>query len=198
MKGLFPLIVIAIILVGCGAQNNAANDERQNLVKVKNSTIQDVDRETGQKVSKHLVDLATSVPNVRDATAVVIGNYAVVGIDVDQNIDRSQVGSIKYSVAESLKNDPHGAKAVVIADPDLTARLKEVAADVRAGNPISGIMNELSDISGRLMPEVPADMIEPRAKNGKNATENPKKEMDKQDSKQLEKEQDDQSKHHKD
>lgn len=187
-----------LALVGCGTQNNAANDERQNLVKVKNSTIEEVDRETGQKVSKHLVDLATSVPNVRDATAVVLGNYAIVGIDVDRNIERSQVGSIKYSVAESLKNDPHGARAVVIADPDMTARLREVAEDIRAGNPISGIMNELSDISGRLMPEVPADMIEPKAKNGKNATENPKKEMNNQDSKQLEKEQDDQSKHHKD
>lgn len=198
MKRFSLLLVMILALVGCGTQNNAANDERQNLVKVKNSTIEEVDRETGQKVSKHLVDLATSVPNVRDATAVVLGNYAIVGIDVDRNIERSQVGSIKYSVAESLKNDPHGARAVVIADPDMTARLREVAEDIRAGNPISGIMNELSDISGRLMPEVPADMIEPKAKNGKNATENPKKEMNNQDSKQLEKEQDDQSKHHKD
>jgi len=184
-----------MVLVGCNTQNNAADNEKDNLVKVKNSTIQEVDRETGQQVSKHLVDLATGVPNVRDATAVVIGNYAIVGIDVDKNIDRSQVGSIKYSVAESLKNDPHRARAVVIADPDLTARLKEIADDIRAGNPISGIMNELSDISGRLMPEVPGDMLEPKARNG---TENPKKGLENQDSKQLEKEQDDQSLNHKD
>lgn len=198
MKRFSILFAMVIMLVGCGTQNKAVNDESQNLVKVKNSTIEEVDRETGQAVSKHLVDLATSVPDVHDATAVVIGNYAIVGIDVDQNIDRSQVGSIKYSVAESLKNDPHGARAVVIADPDMMARLKEIAADIRAGNPISGIMNELSDISGRLMPEVPADMIEPKAKNAKNATENPKKEMNNQDSQQLENKQDDQSQHHKD
>lgn len=183
------------MLAGCGAQNKAVDNGRDNLVKVKNSTIQEVDRETGQQISKHLVDLATGVPNVRDATAVVLGNYAIVGIDVDQNIDRSQVGSIKYSVAESMKNDPHGARAIVIADPDLNARLREIAGDIRNGQPVSGIMNELSDITGRLMPEVPADMLNPK---GRNATENPKKEMNTQDSRKLEKEQDDQSKGHKD
>lgn len=195
MKHTCIAIALVLMLVGCGTQNNATDNERENLVKVKNSTIQEVDRETGQQVSKHLVELATGVPNVRDATAVVVGNYAIVGIDVDKNVERSEVGSIKYSVAESLKNDPHGARSVVIADPDLTARLKEVADDIRDGNPISGIMNELSDISGRLMPEIPSDMVEPKAKD---ATENPKKGMGKQDSKQLEKEQDDQSLNHKD
>jgi YhcN/YlaJ family sporulation lipoprotein len=196
MKKIWIAFAFILMLVGCGVQNNATNNnERQNLVNVKNSTIQEVDRETGQKVSKHLVELATGVPDVHDATAVVIGNYAIVGIDVDKNIERSKVGSIKYSVAESLKNDPHGARAIVIADPDLNARLKEVAADIREGNPVSGIMNELSDISGRLMPEIPADMIEPKSRN---ATENPKKDMNKQDSQKLEKEQDDQSQHKKD
>ena len=54
------------------------------------------------------------------------GNMQLLGLMLDKNLDRSEVGSIKYSVAESLKNDPHGAKAVVIADPDTNARLKEI------------------------------------------------------------------------
>ena len=61
---------------------------------------------------------------MNDATAVVLGPYAIVGIDVNKNLDRSEVGSIKYSVAESLKNDPYGARAVVVADPDMNARVK--------------------------------------------------------------------------
>ena len=81
-----------------------------------------------------------------------------------KNLDRSEVGSIKYSVAESLKNDPHGARAVVVADPDLNARLKEVTEDIRIGEPIQGILNELADISGRLMPEIPADLVNPKSR----------------------------------
>ncbi len=187
--------VLLLLLVGCNAQNEAADNGNQNLVKVKNSTIEDVDRKSGQEISRHLVDLATGVANVKDATAVVIGNYALVGIDVNSNLERSEVGSIKYSVAESLKNDPHGAKAIVIADPDLTARLKEISDDIKNGQPITGIMNELADISGRLIPEIPADIIKPTPKNG---TEKPKENISNKDQKKLEEEQQDQSKHMKD
>jgi YhcN/YlaJ family sporulation lipoprotein len=195
MKVIGIILIFIILLGGCGTQNKTMDNGKQNLIHVKNSTIQQVDRNTGQEISKHLVDLATGIPNVRDATAVVLGNYAIVGIDVDSDIDRSKVGSIKYSVAEVLKNDPQGARAVVIADPDLTARLKEISQDIKNGNPISGIMNELSDISGRLIPEVPADMINPKTKN---STENPKKQLNNSEKQQLEKEQQDQSKHQKD
>ncbi|MDA6130913.1 YhcN/YlaJ family sporulation lipoprotein, partial [Escherichia coli] len=95
--------------------NQALDHQEQqntNTINVKNSTIQEVDRETGQQVSRHLVNLATRVPNVNDATAVVLGRFAIVGVDVNKNLDRSEVGTIKFSVAESLKNDPHGARAI--------------------------------------------------------------------------------------
>ena len=61
------------------------------------------------------------------------------------------MGTIKYSVAESLKNDPHGARAIVVADPDMNARLREIGEDIRKGEPIEGVMNELADIAGRLI-----------------------------------------------
>ena len=46
----------------------------------------------------------------------------------------------------------------------MNARLKEVSEDIRNGKPIQGILNELADISGRLMPEIPAD-LNPKSKN---------------------------------
>ena len=140
------------------------------------------------------MDLATSIPKVNDATAVVLGRYAIVGIDVNQNLDRSEVGSIKYSVAESLKNDPHGARAIVIADPDINARLKEIGEDIRNGEPIEGIMNELADIAGRVIPEVPADII--RSSQTK-SVDNPKKTLNSNEKQDLEKTQQEQSNHHK-
>lgn len=185
------LVAAALLLVGCGINNNQGQEyQKQNVVNVKNSAIQEVDRTSGQEISKRLVNLASSIPNVNDATAIVLGKYAIVGIDVNKNLERSEVGSIKYSVAESLKNDPHGARAVVIADPDLTARLREVSIDIQNGEPIQGIMNELADIAGRMMPEIPADIIEPKPKN---APEEPKKKLNNKEEKQLEKKQQEQS-----
>ncbi|MDR6998048.1 YhcN/YlaJ family sporulation lipoprotein [Neobacillus niacini] len=191
-------LAAAIILLFCiaGCTNNEANQKQSNqsLVNVKNSYIENVDRKTGQEISKRLVELATSVPNVNDATAVVIGRYAIVGIDVNSKLERSQVGTIKYSVAESLKKDPFGAKSIVVADADTTERLREISSDINKGRPIQGIMEELADVAGRLMPEVPGDLITP---NPKNATDKPDKSLSPNEEKNLNKKQEEQSNYHK-
>jgi YhcN/YlaJ family sporulation lipoprotein len=201
MKKMLLICITGLLLTGCNLNNNQAQDDQEqnntNTVNVKNSTIQEVDRETGQQVSRHLVNLASRVPNVNDATAVVLGRFAVVGVDVNKNLDRSDVGSIKYSVAETLKNDPHGARAIVVADPDINARLREISNDIENGEPLQGIMNELADIAGRLMPEVPADLVDPKKENEKNATETPKKKLDNDQEKQLEQKQEKQSNYYK-
>jgi len=195
MKKILLTSVISLLLTGCSTANNKDNANKNNqLVNVKNSYINNVDRKSGQEISRRLVELATSIPNVSDATAVVLGNYAIVGIDVNAKIDRSEVGSIKYSVAESLRKDPYGAKAIVIADADTNQRLREIQADIKKGRPIQGIMEELADVAGRLMPEVPGDLITPSPKN---ATQKPAQKLQGKDEKKLKKEQDDQSNHHK-
>lgn len=194
MLRLIAVLSFLLFISGCNGQDDSAQKDKDHLVKVNNSTIQEVDRQTGQQISRHLESLTTHVQNVKDANAVVIGRYAIVGIDVDDNLERSEVDTVKYTVAETLKKDPHGARAAVIADPDLNARLKEVATDIENGQPLLGIMNELSDIVGRIMPEIPADMIEPQD-NG--ATEKQKKTIDQKDKEQLEKNQEEQSNFHK-
>lgn len=193
------MICAILLLAGCASSNNNQqgmnNVQQEKLLYVKNNIPQEADRNKGQETARHLIDLAKRVPKVKDATAVVLGPYAIVGIDVGSNLERSEVGSIKYSVAESLKKDPNGAQAVVIADPDIMARLKEISADIRNGKPISGIMNELADISGRLMPEIPSDIIEPNPKNG---LEKPKQKLTPSEEKNLEHQQQKEAKNQKD
>ncbi|WP_163183396.1 YhcN/YlaJ family sporulation lipoprotein [Neobacillus sedimentimangrovi] len=196
MKKVLLANVLILLLAGCNMnnKNDTANNNEQSLVNVKNSYIESVDRKTGQEISKRLVDLATSVPDVNDATAVVLGRYAIVGIDVNSKIDRSEVGTIKYTVAESLKKDPYGANAIVVADADTNERLREIQQDIQNGKPVQGIMEELADIAGRLMPEIPQDIITPTPKK---ATEEPDKKLNRNQEKKLEKEQEDQSNHYK-
>lgn len=194
MIRLLAVLSLLLFMSACNALNNANEGNNDHKVKVQNTAIQQVDRKSGQQISKHLVGLTTRVPNVDDATAVVIGRYAIVGIDVNDKMERSEVDTVKYTVAETLKKDPHGARAVVVADPDVTARLKEISADIKDGKPIQGIMNELSDITGRVMPEVPADMIEPQRKS---PTEEPKNKLSDKEKKKLEKNQEQESNYHK-
>ncbi|PAD26915.1 hypothetical protein CHH55_00855 [Niallia circulans] len=199
MKKWYFFIAVLFLLAGCtnnNAENNQQSENRENspqVTNVKNSTNQRVDRKTGQDIAKRLVALATSIDNVNDATAVVIGKYALVGIDINADLDRSEVGSIKYAVAESLKNDPDGANAVVIADPDINARLKEIGEDIQNGKPIQGIFNELADISGRLIPEVPADMIRNEPDRD---LKKPDEKLNDKEEKELKNDQDEQSNNH--
>lgn len=111
--------------------------------------------QSSQATADRLVQLATRVKKVHGATAVVIGKMAVVGIDVDAHLDRPEVGVIKYTVAEALKEDPQGANALVTADIDIVQRLNEMAADIRQGRPVAGFTEELADIVGRIIPQLP-------------------------------------------
>ncbi|KAA0548075.1 YhcN/YlaJ family sporulation lipoprotein [Bacillus sp. BGMRC 2118] len=188
-------LISFVVMAGCNNNNEAKQNEENEFIQVKNQVIEKEDPRSSEEIAQNLVKLASSVPNVNDATALVVGNVAVVGIDVNSKIDRSRVGTIKYSVAESLKHDPHGANAIVIADPDANVRLRQMGKEIKQGRPISGIMNELSAMVGRLMPELPADLFEqdrtaPTETNSKN-------QLPKGKENELEQEQQDQSKNQK-
>lgn len=191
-------IIMALLLLalsaGCSTKNNIENNHKTSEMNVKNSTFDNVDRKTGQAISKRLVMLARRISNVENATAVVLGPYAIVGIDVNPKLDRSQVGSIKYSVAESLRKDPYGAKSIVVADVDTNQRLKEIASEIKKGRPGQGIMQELADVVGRLMPEVPGDLLTP---NPKNATDRQDNKLPQNDQNKLKHQQEEQSNHKK-
>jgi len=191
-------LAAVLLMTGCSMDNKnevSENNAKNNLTKVNNSTIKEADRHTGQQTAERLTGLAKSIPEVNDATAVVLGKYAIVGIDIDQDIERSQVGTIKYSVGEALKHDPDGANAIIVADPDLNERIREVAKDIKDGKPVTGILNELADITSRVIPEVPGDILTPTP--SKNIDNEKNKLDDKTERTELDKEQNDQSNHFK-
>ncbi|WP_338527585.1 YhcN/YlaJ family sporulation lipoprotein [Bacillus sp. MAG717A] len=192
-------MIQTIILLGACQQQEKPEaldkqDGRQHLVRVSDSSKKKTNQaRPSTDVAQHLVNVTEHVADVNDATAIVIGRYAVVGIDVKDDLDRSKVETIKYSVAKALRNDPEGANAVVVADPDTVSRLKEMGKEIQAGRPVSGIMDELAAIVGRVMPEMPRNEIE---RNEKDPTNDQNNQLKEHDQKQLEKNQNDQSNHH--
>jgi YhcN/YlaJ family sporulation lipoprotein len=197
MKTFRILAVLSAIFVLFGCMNNNKNENAQTdqntpkLTKV-NQTAQNKNKNAkgSQAVSKHLVELATGIPGVEDATAVVLGPYAVVGIDIDRKLDNSRVGTIKYSVAEALKEDPNGKNAVITADPDTVERLRQMGKEIRQGHPIGGIMRELSAIVGRLMPQIPQNSNTQKP----SPTETNNKQLNKKDEQKLKNDQQKQEK----
>lgn len=141
---------------GCGARQEPAPSPRAQEVPAREAELPETDL---RDPAARLEALAESVAGVRDANCVVFGGYAIVGVDVEENLDRSRVGTIKYSVAEALRKEPDGARAVVTADVDLAQRIREIRDDIRQGRPIAGFAEELADIVGRLVPQFPGSVV---------------------------------------
>ncbi|MES1049476.1 YhcN/YlaJ family sporulation lipoprotein [Bacillus thuringiensis] len=195
MKTLIYILMLCFVITGCsiGKKDNPNEKMEQKNVSMKNVNYTNKSNKPNEKAADHLASLVASVPGVNDATAVVVGKYAIVGIDVKAKLDRTRVESIKYSVAESLKNDPDGANAVVVADVDTYERLKQIGKQIKKGKTGEGILDELAAIVGRVMPQVPNDMIENRETN---PIKDNDKQLPKDEEQELRKEQDDQSNNH--
>lgn len=155
-------ILILSILAGCNQSSRngtpAPMNEMNQQSQVNQTATQKKEIVDNQNVAEHLEQLATSIPQVESAKCVVVGNTAIVGINLPADMDRSKVGIIKLSVAEALKKDPYGVDAIVTADMDLAARISKIREEIRIGRPISGFAEEMSEIIGRIIPQLPRDV----------------------------------------
>lgn len=160
LKWLTSAIIVAIVATGCStAARNETSPSPQNNGRMQAQNVpRAMDYNNSEEVAAHLEQLARRIEGVTDAHCVVLGNTAVVGINVDAKMERSRVGTIKYSVAEAFQKDPYGINAVVTADIDLAQRLNEIGDDIRRGRPAAGFAEEMADIMGRIVPQVPRDV----------------------------------------
>jgi len=158
---LLALAVVAAACTGGGAGPEAKQADDTYRVRVQQSA-PERDEERARATEDRLEQLAESIQEVKHANCVIMGDTAIVGIDVGGDVERSRVGTIKYAVAEALRKDPVGVNAIVTADMDLNHRLQEIRQDIRDGRPMQGIAEELADIVGRIVPQLPRD-VEQRA-----------------------------------
>jgi YhcN/YlaJ family sporulation lipoprotein len=154
------LLTFAGVTGACSGDRSAAPEAQQNNqtyeVRV-NQSAPNMDEERSTATVERLEQIAEGITEVQHANCVLLGDTAIVGINVGGDIDRSRVGTIKYAVAEALRKDPIGVNAIVTADMDLNHRLQEIRQDMTNGRPLQGIAEELADIVGRIIPQLPGD-----------------------------------------
>lgn len=152
--------IFIMIVIGCQQTADRAPSDASNQLAVDEMSTDDVTT-NNNSIADHLANIAAGVPSVNQATTVIAGPFAVVGIDVDKDLDRSTVGVVKYSVTEALRDDPYGKTAVVIADADIGQRLRNMQQEIADGRPMQGIIDELAAIVSRYMPAVPVEEDKP-------------------------------------
>ncbi|TXL67563.1 YhcN/YlaJ family sporulation lipoprotein [Cerasibacillus terrae] len=189
------LIIGVTLLSGCMQTNEEKSLQSENdnnrFVQVKQSDQSGKANRSNEQIANHLANIAAQTPNVEDSAAIVAGPYAVVGIDVDQKLNQSRVGTIKYTVSEALRDDTYGKTAVVIADGDINQRIRNMGDKISQGYPVQGVIEELAAIIGRYMPDLPTPQQQP-IEPDQNKQKMPKDEREK-----LNDTQDEQSNHQK-
>ncbi|WP_188205666.1 YhcN/YlaJ family sporulation lipoprotein [Alkalibacillus aidingensis] len=158
------MMVVILFLAGCMSQqgqgqnpNRPLDDEidENHIIQVRDSEIEQNRDHTNGEAAERLAEIAANVQGVEDATALVFGAYTVVGVDVSGELERSRVGTVKYSVAEAIKDDPYGHYAFVIADGDVTDRINEINRGIQQGQGTHSVINEIANLVGRYIPETP-------------------------------------------
>lgn len=174
MKTAIIVIAAVALLAGCG---HPSNEGRAPGTAAPDGTVRTqqasppITQENRQAVTERLENLVKGIPHVNNATCVIVGHTAIVGIDVDGKMERSRVDTIKYSVAEALRKDPYGINAFVTADMDLGDRIQSIRDQIKNGQPVAGFAEELGKIIGRIIPQLPRDISPKQAPPPEN--ENP-------------------------
>ncbi|MFD1426747.1 YhcN/YlaJ family sporulation lipoprotein [Kroppenstedtia sanguinis] len=159
MIRIMTLALVFGLLMGCQPANKPPANESApapgmpQTQRVKQTAPEPRHSQNNQAVARRLVTIANRMPQVEGATALVVGGYTIVGLDLDPTLDRARSSTVKYSVAEALEDDPQGANALVTADPDLVQRIRELSDDVKKGRPLTGLTDELAEIAGRIAPQ---------------------------------------------
>jgi YhcN/YlaJ family sporulation lipoprotein len=107
-----------------------------------------------RQITNQLEKVAKSIPEVKQANAILIGKTAIVGIDLAKQTDRAKADSIKYAVARALRKEPYGARAIVTSDADMGQRIMNVRNGIVNGQPLASFTNELGEIIGRIAPQM--------------------------------------------
>jgi len=91
------------------------------------------------------------VQEINSASVVISGNQAWVGVDAYANAQVT--AQVKERISGIVKEMEPGVQTVyVTADADTVTRLRKIANDIAAGKPVSGFVNELAEIAGRIAP----------------------------------------------
>ncbi len=103
--------------------------------------------------AERLEKMAERIPDVNDATVITFGNTVLIGLDINNKLDRTKADTVKYAVAHALRNQGRGKNVLVTADADLGKRILNVRNGVMKGKPVSSFATELGDIIGRIAPQ---------------------------------------------
>lgn len=127
---------------GLGNNNGMGNN---------NATGNTVGYNTTTNANDNLESTIEQINGVRNATVVVSGNTAYVGITLDNNTTNTT--NIKNNVAQQIRSTNRAIATVYVStDAGFINRLRNVGNGIRGGRPLSGFTTDLNNMVQRMTP----------------------------------------------
>ena len=153
------LLVLSLGVVGCQRPAKPTPNNNMNRDINNNNINRDInDNNLDTNLSDRADKIANNVANlkeVNDATVIISGNTAIVGVDIKNQIEGNLTTNLKKKVESTVRNTDKNIKNVTVtADADIFQRIQNIGRDIRTGKPISGFGNEIEEIIRRITPSM--------------------------------------------
>src|SRR5690625_512276 len=101
MRHLYLIMFTLILCVSCSQNEAEPRNKTQQQTNVEPINHQDNHTLSNEQIASHLATIATKVPNVNDAAAIVAGPYAVVGMKINELIKKKRNGTLNNHVVKT-------------------------------------------------------------------------------------------------
>ena len=167
-RRLFLILIVSLLAIllaaGCAPQRRPTPDTPpapQQRVPLPNTPegpanrVPNADPREDERRADRLEDRIEEMKDVDEATVVVNGSTAYIGIDMDENLQGKMTDTLKQKVIDRAEQaDKMLTRVYVSADSDTVTRLKKYAEDIEDGKPISGIIRQIDEMFRRPAPTV--------------------------------------------
>ncbi len=154
-KRLLLLLVLVLVLssmAGCAIYRRPAPNQQGQPAP--NAPAVPPNAQVQPSIADQIVRTVNAIEGVKGSYAVVLGNVAMVGVDLKDRLSGEQERELKTRVADEVERQiPNLAEVWVSADPDLVVRIRGLAERIARGEPISGFMDEITELLQKLQPQ---------------------------------------------
>ncbi|SHH70600.1 sporulation lipoprotein, YhcN/YlaJ family [Caloranaerobacter azorensis DSM 13643] len=157
-------MLITVFTYGCRKAEKpnlpSPKQEDRNIIdnEIERKDLEDVKEKTDKTLSARAEKIADSIvdlPGVNDATVVITGNTALVGVDIEKELEGKVVTDLKKQIVTRVKQTDKDIKNVTVtADPDLFERIDDIAQEINRGRGMSEFADEVKEIIRRITPSM--------------------------------------------
>lgn len=156
-------LLAVLLAVGCAPQQRPAPDtdpapQQRNrplpdIQEGPANRVPDNDARDDTKRADNIANRIDELDGVDEATVIVSGVTAYVGIDMDKDIEGEMTDELKQKVIDTAQSaDKVLTRVYVTADADTVQRLRNYAKDIERGQPATGLIRQIEELFRRPAP----------------------------------------------